>query len=275
MIGWASPDEGAEIRLLVVDDEPHIRSALTRALNLVGYVAWEAASGEEALTVLDQAPYDLMILDMLMPGLKGIDVMQRAHQKHPELLIIVLTGHADLESAIAAVKSDAVDYLLKPASTRDIVQAVAQALQRRATRSRREKLVQLMDNALDILRQPEVRPLSPQMAEMNLARFIVSYPLRLDRHQQLVTQLEEPDHQTKLTKGEAAVMADLMMHSDQVRSCRQLARVVWGYEADRQEAESLVRPRISRLRGKLEANPREPVLILTIRRGGYLFTSSH
>ena len=100
------PQNVTNVKLLVVDDEPHIRAPLVRALSLIGYDVGEAASGREALALLEQSTYDLMILDILMPDLNGIEVMQRAHRKWPELLIIVLTGNASLESAIVALRSE-------------------------------------------------------------------------------------------------------------------------------------------------------------------------
>jgi DNA-binding NtrC family response regulator len=82
--------------------------------------------------MLERTPHDAMVLDIRMPGMDGAEVMSRACQLYPDLRIIVLTGHATLESAIAAVKSHAADYLLKPASVYDIAAAIARALQQRA-----------------------------------------------------------------------------------------------------------------------------------------------
>ncbi len=94
---------GESPRVLVVDDEPTIRKPLVRALELTGYQAVGAASGKEALALLEQVSYDVMLLDMKMPEMDGMQVMDRARQLQPDLLIFILTGHATLESAIAAV----------------------------------------------------------------------------------------------------------------------------------------------------------------------------
>ena len=82
-----------------------------------------------ALAWLERASFDVLVVDMNMPGMGGVEVMQAARQHRPDLAIIVLTGHATLESAIAAVKSEAVDYLLKPVSVHDLKTAVNKALQ--------------------------------------------------------------------------------------------------------------------------------------------------
>ena len=120
-----------QARVLVVDDEAHVRSALTRSLTLLGYSADAAASGHQALEMLERAPYDAMVLDMCMPGMDGVEVVQRACQMCPGLIIVVLTGHAALESAISAVKSHVADCLLKPASVHDIAAVIGDALQQR------------------------------------------------------------------------------------------------------------------------------------------------
>ncbi|MCL4298458.1 MAG: response regulator [Anaerolineae bacterium] len=121
-----------EPRLLLVDDEPNIRTAVGRALRLMGYKKVEEAnSGSKALEMLEQASYDLLLLDMHMPDMDGIAVMTRARQLYPELLIVILTGNATLKNAIAAVKLEAIDYLQKPARIQDIAKAVTSALQRK------------------------------------------------------------------------------------------------------------------------------------------------
>ena len=275
-------EESPGTQLLVVDDEPHIRSALVRALNLIGYGAFEAASGQEALALLESRSFDLMILDMMMPGISGIEVMQQARLMHPELIIIVLTGHANLESAIAAVKAQANDYLLKPTNTRDIVEAVTNALRMRTTHRQREELVELMDRALEVLKQPpaatglpvkEGAPGPESRPSLDAERFVLAHPLKLDRQFRIVMRVNKPEAEIELTRGEAAVLASLMANPGLVRSCRQLVQAIWGYEVEKNEAESLIRPYISRLRGKLDDNFREARLIQTVRGAGYRFVN--
>ena len=252
-----------EAKVLVVDDELHIRSALVRALNLVGYDAEEAVSGNEALALLKQTSYDLMVLDMLMPDIQGVVVMQQAHLLQPELLIVILTGHATLESAIAAIKSDATDYLLKPVSIHEIIDAITRALQKRAAHLQKERLA----SALELL-QWGTPPAS--VAAMN-GRLLVG-PLKLDRSNHLVTVENGLERTVELSKGEAAVLASLMAHPGQTLSCQQLVQAAWGYRVDKRDAESVIRPYIFRLRHKLESDPKKPVLITTVRGQGYLFS---
>ena len=156
--------DNPKARLLIVDDEPNIRSSLARALSLLGYFVEEAGSGQEALALLEHTTPDLMVLDMHMPGLDGVEVMHRARQMHPELSIIILTGYATLENAIAAVKLTAADYLRKPASTREIANAVTRTLEKRAKQLRQQRLHQTLREALDVLRQAKTLPNSPVLA---------------------------------------------------------------------------------------------------------------
>ena len=256
-------------RLLVVDDEPNVRAALARSLTLMGYRADEAGSGYQALGMLEVTGYDLMVLDIRMPGMDGVDVMRRAREIRPDLLIIVLTGHATVESAIAAVRSQANDYLLKPASLHDLSAAVANALQQRAEDLRREHLLEVMDQTLDALRETE----NPDRVPTTLDRFQRVGPVTLDSQKRLVIVADTPARSVELTENEMRLLAYLMEHADRVISSRDLARAALGYDVTEPEAQNIVRPHIFRLRRKIEAQPTEPRLIRTVRARGYLFTS--
>jgi two-component system, OmpR family, response regulator len=256
-------------RILVVDDEPNIREGLVLALNLMGYRAEEAKSGREALKMLEGTPFDLIVLDMRMPEMDGIEVMQRARRICSDLPIIVLTGHATLDSAIAAVKSGAADYLLKPASLHDIAAAVGTVLRSRTEQLRRQHWLHVMDEAMDALRQTEAPPPSSPPAEMPVERFLRAGPLALDRQKRLVIISSAPPRTAKLTEGETLVLTSLMDRPEQVLACRQLARAAWEYDLDEFEAQSLIRPYIFSLRRKIESDPRNPQLLLTVRGRGY------
>ena len=273
MYANAGSSQGKQIerktRLLIVDDEMHIRAALVKALSLVGYEVDEAASGQEALALLQAEPYDLMVLDMVLPGIEGIDVLRQAHQIQSDVSIIVLTGNASLESAIAAVKSAAVDYLLKPASIHEII-----ALQRRAASAQKEFLVNILGEALERVDSAESSPALSQTPQKSQSRFVVTQPLCLDRSQRVVTIDDEPDRSVDLSRGETAVLMCMMQNADQTLSCEQLVWLAWGYKADRIEAKSVIRPYIFRLRNKLEENPKKPRLIRTVRKRGYRFVST-
>jgi DNA-binding response OmpR family regulator len=256
-------------RLLIVDDEPNIRSSLGRALSLLGYTVAEAATGQEALLMLAKSSYDLMVLDIRMPGLDGIEVMARARQLSPELLIVILTGHATLESAIAAVKSEAIDYLQKPASIQEIAQVVTRSLEKRAGQRQRQRLVEVMGEALEALRQTEHSP-APALTPPDLLDILYLHPLKLDRYKRLLMLTDESAPSLHLTEGETAILACLMMCPDQILSCRDLIEAGWGYSASEKEAQNIIRPHICRLRSKLNTIIPHLTLLHTVRKRGYV-----
>lgn len=265
---------GPKTRLLIVDDEVHIRASLVKALRLVGYEVDEAASGREALAMLRAESYDLMVLDMILPGVEGIDVLRQAHQVQSDVQVIVLTGNASLESAIAAVKLAAVDYLLKPASIHEIIDAITNALQKRIASAQKELLADMLGEALDRFDAPEQSATLPEMPQQSQPRFMVVQPLCLDLTQRMVTIDEAFTRKVDLSKGETAVLHALMQYANQTISCEQLVWLSWGYKTDAFEAKNVIRPYIFRLRNKLEEDPKEPRLICTVRKRGYKFVSS-
>ncbi len=270
-----APNAPLPAQILVVDDEPHVCTAVARALNLMGYETQEANSGYVALQRLNDRAFDLMILDMHMPEMDGIEVMRFAHQQQPDLLILVLTGHATLESAIAAVKSGAADYLLKPVVIADIAAAVDTALRSRAGQFQQKYWLRQVGEAVgevvDALRRAEVPLPTPVAVQPAAERFLHTGPMTLDRSKRLLVISEEPPRIVELSKGEALVLALLMEYPDQVLSCRQLVHTAWGYELDERESQSVVRPYIFRLRQKIEKDPNHPQVIQTVRGSGYLF----
>ena len=267
-------------RVLIVDDEADIRFALTRILAFEGYEAEEAASGKAALTLLEQKKYDLMVLDMRMPGMNGSEVMDYAHKHFSDLLVIVLTGQATLESAIAATKIDSVvNYLTKPVTTDDFISAVNEALKKRTERQRQQKLVTAAAQVLSVMQSPTpgseiLSNPSSTVASQQLERFVYVHPITLDRRKRLITMMDEnPVRVIELTKGETAVLTALMMSSGQTLSCHELVNLALGYDINETESESVIRPYIFRLRRKIEVDARRSGLIQTIRRHGYKFAA--
>lgn len=254
-------------RLLVVDDEPDIRSGLAYILSLEGYIAEEAGSGADALKLLEHTSYDLMLLDMRMPGMQGMEVMERAREMCPDMSIIILTGHATLESAISAVKLKAVNYLLKPVGAGALVDAIANALHERAEKLRQRQLVQA---AVNTLHKFEAQP---NLAVSPSSQLVRVQPLTLDLQKWTVISDDVPDQIHELTETEALLLACLMRRPNQVLSCRELAQMVWERDLDEVQAQKLVRPYIFRLRNKIETSSKHPDLIRTVRKRGYLFVA--
>lgn len=116
-------------RILVVDDEKNIRLMLRQALASEEVVVESAINGEEAIAKLGEAEFDVMLLDLRLPGMDGLEVLRRVHEQVPEMPVILLTAHGTIEGAVDAMRSGAVNFLQKPFSPREIRDAVAEALQ--------------------------------------------------------------------------------------------------------------------------------------------------
>ena len=101
-------------RILIVDDEPNIRQGLAEALAGQGYEIEQAASGESALERLSLTPFDLVLVDLVMEGMDGIDLLKEVKRQWPETEVVIITAHGTVETAVKALKEGAYDYLTKP-----------------------------------------------------------------------------------------------------------------------------------------------------------------
>ncbi len=272
----APEHDSAAARILVVDDEANIRKTLTRALELCGYAAKGVTSGKEALAALAKTNYAVMLLDLKLPEMDGLETMRRARQVQPDLMVLILTGHATTESAIAAVKSEAIDYLLKPASISDITAAIARALKKRADQTRPQRLLR---SVLETLQRSESadaesgaqKPIAAAEPSHSPAGAILRVGAITLDEQTRVVRLD--GRSIELTEGEMTILALLMKRADQVLSCRELTRAAWHYDLEEWESQALVRPYIFRLRQKIEMTPGDPVIIRNVRGRGYLLAS--
>ncbi|CAN5729666.1 response regulator [soil metagenome] len=122
--------ESEAARILVVDDERVIREILAEFLALEGYSVHTVEDGEKALTELRLRPYDLLITDLKMPRISGLQLLERIEQERLGVLTILMTGFGTVESAIEAMKKGAYDYLLKPFKIEDVIHVVQRALYR-------------------------------------------------------------------------------------------------------------------------------------------------
>ena len=131
-------------KLLIVDDEEHIRNGLKTALSLDGYDVEVAADGEEALKKLDEEDIDLLITDLKMPKVTGEELMKETLRKYPHIPVIVLTGHGTIENAVEAMRQGAYDFITKPLNIDKLSLIVKRALENSSLkRQNRELLKQL------------------------------------------------------------------------------------------------------------------------------------
>lgn len=119
------------IRVLVVDDEVEFADLLQERLNDRGFEVFKAYSGDDALEGLDETNPDVVILDVMLPGMDGLSTLHEIKQRRPLVGVIMLTGHANLETAVEGMKLGAYDFLIKPTEIRSLVEKITQAYRRK------------------------------------------------------------------------------------------------------------------------------------------------
>lgn len=117
------------VRILVVDDEPSIREILCDFLRMEGFHVQDAPDGRAALTVLAQHRFNLLISDLKMPEMGGLELLAEAREQYPDLVSLLMTGYGTVETALAAMKNGAFDYILKPFKVEEVVHTVKRALE--------------------------------------------------------------------------------------------------------------------------------------------------
>jgi DNA-binding NtrC family response regulator len=125
-----APQRHPDPHVLIVEDEQRMRDLLLRSLTNWGFEASAARSAEEAMRTVDQAPPDIVLLDLNLPGMDGLQFFQALRQKQPEVQGIVLTGFASIEAAKQAVHMDMVEFLTKPCHLGEVEQALDRAMRR-------------------------------------------------------------------------------------------------------------------------------------------------
>lgn len=114
--------------LLVVDDESIIRNSLARDLTIAGLAVTTAADGEEAVALINSSAFDIVVTDLVMPGLNGLQVLEAARQRRLTTIVVILTGNGVMESAIDALRLGADDFLQKPCDTDELLYRIASCI---------------------------------------------------------------------------------------------------------------------------------------------------
>ncbi len=123
------------VDILIVDDEVEFAEAFAERLRLRGFTAHIANSGQQALRIVDEGAAKIMVLDLKMPGMDGLEVLRRAKQSHPEVQVIMLSGHGSEMDEAYGRNLGAFEYLRKPADIGDVLEAVKRAEKRLTDRS--------------------------------------------------------------------------------------------------------------------------------------------
>lgn len=218
--------------MLIVEDDATLASVVASYLNRAGYVTTAAASGSEALAAVGDATPDLVLLDVMLPQVDGLEVCRRLRAAHPELPVIMLTALGDIDDRIAGLEVGADDYLTKPFSPRELVLRVQALLRRSGAITQPGKPVRVGGIEVD----PVARRATRDGRELSL------------------------------TVREFDLLAFLLAHPGVAFTRDQLMREVWGWTFGDQ---STVTVHVRRLREKVEADPTNPLLIQTVWGVGY------
>ncbi len=160
-------------RVLVVDDEPQIRTACQQALERSGYQVEVAADGAGALRHLEAGPFDVAVLDIVLPDLNGLELLRTLREHDPDLVVVLITGFASLDTAMEAVRLGAYEYLRKPFRVQDLVRIVERGLESRRLRGRNSTLLEELQRANEeLLRRQEQLHERMRMAADELAAFV-------------------------------------------------------------------------------------------------------
>lgn len=236
--------------ILVVDDEPVARQSLTDILRLEGYTVNSVPNGQAAVEYVRTHPVELMIVDLRMPGMDGLEVVQVVNQISPETEIVLLTAFGTTESAIQALRLRIHDYLLKPAPPVQVMNSVKKGLARREARLKQRG-----------------GP-SAAIIDEGLSEFSLRDGTHIDLSRRQVRKNEKVIH---LTPAEGRLLRVLIENPGRVYSHRELVLLVQGYDTSQREAPEILRPLVSRLRHKLEAFPTLSDQIVSVRGTGYLY----
>jgi two-component system phosphate regulon response regulator OmpR len=220
--------------LLVVDDDPRLRDLLRRFLEREGFRVTAAGDAAEARHMLTLMHFDLIVLDVMMPGESGLDLTE-AVRRERDVPVVLLTARGAPEDRIAGFERGADDYLAKPFEPRELLLRIRTILRRLATTS------------------APAAPAGP--VRLGEASF--------DPARGLLTRNGEP---VRLTSGEAALLAALVARAGETLTREDLAAALGQEDA----GERAIDVQVTRLRRKIEADPREPTFLQTVRGRGYV-----
>ena len=221
-----------DARILLVEDDPSIREVTAIGLQQAGFTVETASDGKAGLDRFRDGTFDLVLLDVMLPRLDGLDVC-RAIRRSSTIPVVMLTARADTIDVVVGLEAGADDYVKKPFEIQELVARLRAALRRAG---------QLPDDAERL----HLGPLEVDLAGRTVARDGRDVPL---------------------TRTEFDLLAELARHPGQVLGRDTLLDRIWGY--DYLGDSRLVDVAVQRLRAKVEADPSAPVLILTVRGAGY------
>jgi len=257
--------------ILIVDDEAGLRQMMARVLQRAGFEVTTAANGQDGIALASEHTFDLLYLDIRMPGLSGLEVLKIIHAKFPELPVVLFTAQPDLHSAVEALRRGATDYLLKPLKPQTVIDHTETILASKQEERRKRELQRQID-ALQVelysiqSSKGEAADSKSQQASTADDRYLKRGRLTLDLLAQRATMNERV---ISLPTTSFDYMLVLARHAPKVVDFQTLVAEAQGYETDMREAQELSRWHVHHIRQVLEPDPRNPVHLLNVRGTGY------
>ncbi len=258
--------------ILIIDDEASLRQTLGRILQRDGYEVTTVAGGKEGLTIVAQQSFDLIYLDIRMPDMNGLDVLQSIHSQFPDLPVILFTAQPDLHSAVEALRRGAIDYLMKPLKPQTVLDRTKSILSDQQKKRRRKEILRQMEelqaelDALDGTETPSQEPVTGPISD----RFVKRGPLTLDLHTHRVMIREQ---MVNLAPTSFDYLLVLARHSPNIVDYQTLVTEAQGYQVDTREAQELTKWHIHNIRQAIESNGNSPIHVINIRGTGYRLVS--
>ena len=234
-------------RILIVEDDPAVRLSLRLTCQKEGFEVAEVADGSAALAAFTRGRPDLVLLDLMLPGLSGFDVCRELRHRDQNLSVIILTARGDEVDKVVGLELGADDYITKPFSPRELIARIRAVLRRSA---RTSESTADSDNSVS---DDELRVGA----------------LTIDLAARTVVVAGRP---VALTRTEFDLLAALAGQARRALTRDELVQRVWGYEAG--GGTRLLDSHIAHLRAKLEADPSRPRYVQTVRDVGYLLNPS-
>ncbi len=239
-------------KILIVDDDRVVQSLLGRILTLDNYEVDSIRTAEEALIALEKDKFDAMILDLELPGMSGIEFLDRLPQKNIDMPLVILTGHGSLDSAIKAIRFKVSDYLLKPVKRKDVLESIKKAIMEKQIEQNEKSEESMKVNVEKYIQSEVIEPYGD---------VIINFGKRI---------IIDIDHSISLTKNETKILYTLIQNQHRVISHSDLVKATQGYDVGMIEAAKILRPVICRLREKLSEIRAGDRWIQNIRGTGYL-----
>jgi two-component system response regulator RegX3 len=223
-------------RLLVIEDEEPIRRGLEDVFRFHGFTVDSAADGDAGLAQALTGRYDMVLLDLMLPGIDGCEICERVREACPDQPLIMLTARTSDEDVLRGLSLGADDYVAKPFSVAELVLRVQAVLRRTSAGARSERVLRLVNGV--------------QVDPANLSG-------------------NRGTERLRFTRRETELLQYLAVHADRAVSREELLARVWGYGRGLGIETRTVDIHVAKLRRKVEVDPGEPQAIVTVRGAGY------